>query len=218
MEFATSAPSKAFQSTPSAWRETVVHDDTVHVPLISIHSLRMEGDLFMLTVSPPLYISIHSLRMEGDILLFCSPRHRGHFNPLPPHGGRLVTEKIQLIGMIISSVWSVLRKIISIHSLRMEGDSVRHIITNFLCYFNPLPPHGGRLRTVSLHSGINRHFNPLPPHGGRQYQKNNKAMIDLFQSTPSAWRETSLISSNSMSHFSFQSTPSAWRETVNEVK
>ena len=37
-------------------------------------------------------------------------------------------------------------------------------------------------------------------------------LVLVFQSTPSVWRET-LISSNSMSHFSFQSTPSVWRET-----
>ena len=35
-------------------------------------------------------------------------------------------------------------QIISIHSLRMEGD-YNIIDTNiFLPYFNPLPPHGGR--------------------------------------------------------------------------
>ena len=59
-----------FQSTPSAWRETWCYrkvDKGRHGRVISIHSLRMEGD-------PDLYaqliaeidISIHSLRMEGD--------------------------------------------------------------------------------------------------------------------------------------------------------
>ena len=35
---------KVFQSTPSAWRETDLADDTYSITRISIHSLRMEGD------------------------------------------------------------------------------------------------------------------------------------------------------------------------------
>ena len=82
----------AFQSTPSAWRETIclqnIHCLWLHFnPLpphggrrvtstlnhlenlsISIHSLRMEGDLTLrqpIPINPT--ISIHSLRMEGDV-------------------------------------------------------------------------------------------------------------------------------------------------------
>ena len=39
------------------------HDDTV---CISIHSLRMEGDVYRPSASVTDKISIHSLRMEGD--------------------------------------------------------------------------------------------------------------------------------------------------------
>ena len=38
---------------------------------------------------------------------------------------------------------------ISIHSLRMEGDSVRTRIRRRMIHFNPLPPHGGRHETIS---------------------------------------------------------------------
>ena len=78
---------------------------------ISIHSLRMEGDmatsyvpsgtsLFQSTPSawreteivPTLrlskYISIHSLRMEGDNQILNHILTDKYFNPLPPHGGR----------------------------------------------------------------------------------------------------------------------------------
>ena len=78
-----------FQSTPSAWRETspYIHQCPQSVyfnPLpphggrrsfstsfscacvISIHSLRMEGDAASLILLCCGYISIHSLRMEGD--------------------------------------------------------------------------------------------------------------------------------------------------------
>ena len=56
---------------------------------ISIHSLRMEGDL----LPHPLYrrshgISIHSLRMEGDNTCSSHRRTSAYFNPLPPYGGR----------------------------------------------------------------------------------------------------------------------------------
>ena len=55
-----------FQSTPSAWRETHFQKPGFDRHEISIHSLRMEGDLSV-------------------VLLFF---HRTNFNPLPPHGGR----------------------------------------------------------------------------------------------------------------------------------
>ena len=58
---------KQFQSTPSAWRETITLAERYGLYYISIHSLRMEGDpqsvQFALEDD---IISIHSLRMEGD--------------------------------------------------------------------------------------------------------------------------------------------------------
>lgn len=57
----------AFQSTPSAGRETKPTRIPRHRKRISIHSLRMEGDN-RIKHKPHLgiIISIHSLRMEGD--------------------------------------------------------------------------------------------------------------------------------------------------------
>ena len=57
-----------FQSTPSAWRETKAKP-----------SNDAKDD-----------ISIHSLRMEGDVLLLLLRYVTSYFNPLPPHGGRLL--------------------------------------------------------------------------------------------------------------------------------
>ena len=101
---------------------------------------------------------------------------------------------------------------ISIHSLRMEGDNCSHRVT---------------LQNV--------HFNPLPPYGGRPERRCLAMKRFKFQSTPSAWRETSRergieksckISIHSLRMEGdmatsyvpsgtslFQSTPSAWRET-----
>ena len=35
-----------------------------------------------------IFISIHSLRMEGDVRLWQARPQKPHFNPLPPYGGR----------------------------------------------------------------------------------------------------------------------------------
>ena len=78
---------------------------------ISIHSLRMEGDLPASHTSIHLSISIHSLRMEGDTQQVILHKKITYFNPLPPHGGRLSNQKQHAF-----------RFHISIHSLRMEGD------------------------------------------------------------------------------------------------
>ena len=56
--------------------------------IISIHSLRMEGDTAELERLRYICISIHSLRMEGDILEVPESMFLENFNPLPPHGGR----------------------------------------------------------------------------------------------------------------------------------
>ena len=39
-----------FQSTPSVWRETKIYTFHVAAPLISIHSLRMEGDVYLVLI------------------------------------------------------------------------------------------------------------------------------------------------------------------------
>ena len=145
-----------FQSTPSAWRETTEVREKPRTQNISIHSLRMEGD-----------ISTHRTLSS-----------RRYFNPLPPHGGRLYHLHPLYANSLFQSTPSAWRETIchqyflsfvciSIHSLRMEGDSYCHFFTHSIRHFNPLPPHGGRLDSRSVGT-----------------------MSISFQSTPSAWRET----------------------------
>ena len=81
--------SERFQSTPSAWRETFRLRTSLDHQHISIHSLRMEGDIHRTNHGRRRIISIHSLRMEGDHLRQADTVHVVYFNPLPPHGGRL---------------------------------------------------------------------------------------------------------------------------------
>ena len=57
------------------------------------------------------------------------------------------------------------------------------------------------------------YFNPLPPHGGRLLHISTSVVVSSFQSTPSAWRETCFVAVP-VDSAGFQSTPSAWRETV----
>ena len=102
---------------------------------ISIHSLRMEGDILCYNNNKEGGdISIHSLRMEGDICLGESRTTTQNFNPLPPYGGR------QFFQNRVSDF-----RLISIHSLRMEGDEFLQLDDGEQRDFNPLPPYGGRL-------------------------------------------------------------------------
>ena len=214
---------------------------------ISIHSLRMEGDCIIEFSKHNFNISIHSLHTEGDRLQLRRRQIPCHFNPLPPHGGRLAHDILEKAGCLFQSTPSAWRE------TQMLQDRWR-----LPHHFNPLPPHGGRLYygtdgqlyftfqstpsawretfkysctkivtpIISIHSlrmegddlPCHRslhptHFNPLPPHGGRPQYANVQANLTEFQSTPSAWRETRMILGTPWFP-TFQSTPSAWRETT----
>ena len=83
---------------------------------------------------------------------------------------------------------------ISIHSLRMEGDSVYGTCFKLSRYFNPLPPHGGRrggqTKTVRR-EGISIHS--LRMEGDILPAVVAVPEDSAFQSTPSAWRETAKL-------------------------
>ena len=83
--------------------------------------------------------------------------------------------------------------VISIHSLRMEGDVCGHFNFLYSLHFNPLPPYGGRLGILWGTLAIIKHFNPLPPYGGRHLHILIINQIAVFQSTPSVWRETAKL-------------------------
>ena len=142
----------------------------------------MEGDIPTNKFSCRDYISIHSLRMEGDFWDWFQFENDFHFNPLPPYGGRP-----PFYGFILPPGH------ISIHSLRMEGDVVpAAVLMRSVLYFNPLPPYGGRLPRRRTPTAYHLHFNPLPPYGGRPLLSTTIFPHNLFQSTPSVWRETGM--------------------------
>ena len=104
------------------------------------------------------------------------------------------------------------RSSISIHSLRMEGDASSWIALRRKSNFNPLPPHGGRHQQL-FNSQKERYFNPLPPHGGRPSWKFRKVCfwkISIHSLRMEGDRETLHVIND---YILFQSTPSAWRET-----
>ncbi len=124
-----------FLSTPSGWRATVhIVRDVQLVDDISIHALRVEGDLALLVLVALHGISIHALRVEGDRQPMTASRlpstflstpsgwratctsHRArtsrrNFYPRPPGGGRLRRASRCFLATSIS-----------IHALRVEGD------------------------------------------------------------------------------------------------
>ena len=148
---------------------------------ISIHSLRMEGDLTlcrMPTLSLP--ISIHSLRMEGDIA-FGVPEKSGLLFQSTPSAWRETTAFQKFLDFVF----------ISIHSLRMEGDLHLAFMILLTKYFNPLPPHGGRPRNGPGCTRAENTFQSTPSAWRETYRKDGILTVeDVFQSTPSAWRET----------------------------
>ena len=145
---------------------------------ISIHSLRMEGDFVPREKFISNAISIHSLRMEGDDVSAHHQVMRRHFNPLPPHGGRLFQEvrKGQCSHFNPLPPHGGRHHFRRSHVLTLSFQSTpsawRETFGRAPCApphanFNPLPPHGGRHERLPEVS-CQKYFNPLPPHGGRR--------------------------------------------------
>ena len=95
------AANDGFQSTPSAWRETKFK---------KIYDTRVA-----------LFQSTPSAWRETAETSRLRQRTR-HFNPLPPHGGRLT-----------GAIRNYIAAFISIHSLRMEGDEWRKCTSVYGC-------------------------------------------------------------------------------------
>ena len=151
---------------------------------ISIHSLRMEGDAtfpFVFTYPRKFQSTPSAWRETFTISSVWSVLR--NFNPLPPHGGRLAEWGVNMRNKAFQSTPSAWREtqrmdicatweFISIHSLRMEGDAVQACVRGVLLF-------------ISIHS--------LRMEGDDDKQLRVPSMT-LFQSTPSAWRETYIVS------------------------
>ena len=192
-----------FLSTPSGWRATRRCGQLVRGYAISIHALRVEGDMY----AAYLYrrrreISIHALRVEGDWLRDVITAYNFSFLSTP--SGWRATAKIRLCdsrSKVLStpSGWRATtgrcrrrrRSGISIHALRVEGDT----------------PFGNILAAV-------QDFYPCPPGGGRRVFPAPTCPPTKFLSTPSGWRATLNHRIYLTNAVAFLSTPSGWRATA----
>ena len=147
-------------------------------------------------------ISIHSLRMEGDFVCTHMVCIVSAFQSTPSAWRETVKSMRYVVLFTFQSTPSAWRET-SLDSTRISHNK----------NFNPLPPHGGRpfcpldsqmVHSISIHS--------LRMEGDWVLVEVSLTRIP-FQSTPSAWRETTLMRCHSPAVRKFQSTPSAWRET-----
>ena len=82
---------------------------------------------------------------------------------------------------------------ISIHALRVEGDTQAKDIRRKIKYFYPRPPGGGR-RATPRRLMLSMHFYPRPPGGGRRdFSAILIHILNGFLSTPSGWRATDAV-------------------------
>ena len=124
---------RTFLSTPSGWRATTQVVAFVNDFVISIHALRVEGDLRRQLIIDYWPISIHALRVEGDPF----PDIPGQFADISIHALRVEGDFWRVAdtcaGSIFLSTPSGWRATIacltpladdriSIHALRVEGD------------------------------------------------------------------------------------------------
>ena len=149
----------------------------------------------------PVCISIHSLRVEGDRCSQVSVYRISYFNPLPPCGGRRLSQNIESADDRFQSTPSVWRETrcflsarspssISIHSLRVEGDE-----------------------KIVWRCAISWTFQSTPSVWRETLWHIQNVTESIFQSTPSVWRETDDWVEHFKTYYPFQSTPSVWRET-----
>ena len=191
-----SRKSRKFQSTPSAWRET---KRCFNICTVFI---------FQSTPSAWRETSVRTRIRQHTI----------HFNPLPPHGGRL-------------SLRTRLYKLPYFNPLPPHGGRPPYFaqIPAEEFNFNPLPPHGGRQprqRTkydcqkfqstpsawretytnagTSTRQCISIHSLRMEGDGNRGYPQRPRIP---FQSTPSAWRETGRLPIREVGAFHFNPLP-----------
>ena len=91
--------------------------------------------------------------------------------------------------------------LISIHSLRVEGDVNAHKDQQRCHNFNPLPPCGGR-RCSDARARLHLNFNPLPPCGGRLLVGELAKILKHFNPLPPCGgRHWTILSNSSFSDF-----------------
>ena len=123
-----------FQSTPSVWRETAADGSSYSaLPCISIHSLRVEGDILGVLETRWHIIFQSTPSVWRETCSHFSGYTGKDFNPLPPCGGRPAKTMQSVLFTLFQSTPSVWRE------TRFPVRTVPLPLN-----FNPLPPCGGR--------------------------------------------------------------------------
>ncbi len=163
---------------------------------ISIHSLRMEGDLpgacaFLPSIS---FQSTPSAWRETADCICLAFWHR-HFNPLPPHGGRRHFYHSFLFFCIFQSTPSAWRETISCTSISSLSGS-----------FQSTP---SAWRETKLYCTILciHTFQSTPSAWRETLHISTRVVVSSFQSTPSAWRETLLCATSGGNSLDFNPLP-----------
>ena len=144
------------------WRTTAYPLKNVKHYFISIHVLRVEDD----AVPRPLILPPCPFQSTSSVWRTTRTHHQhnrtnDHFNPRPPCGGRHGSGTVQGLqlyfnprppcgGRHLKHYTAQLRRIISIHVLRVEDDSPSKRRVCTVPYFNPRPPCGGRPANADL--------------------------------------------------------------------
>ena len=138
-----------------------------------------------------------------------------NFYPRPPHGGRLTSTLLVISPAIFLSTPSSRRATcahgpVSFSPIFLSTPSSRRATRE--------QQRGRRpkqfLSTPSSKSGRpSENFYPRPPHGGRQHRQRQTVWKDVFLSTPSSRRATSILYDLFLA-LGFLSTPSARRATL----
>ena len=173
-----------FQSTPSVWRETQRATAQCLTVLISIHSLRVEGDesIDIKTDAENDFNPLPPCGGRRPILFKLLSKI--YFNPLPPCGGRRAVQ-----GLPVAS------HPISIHSLRVEGDMFPLLWLHWK-RFQSTPSvwrETGENHAVCIVYSISIHSLRVEGDHAAALQC---GIFARFQSTPSVWRETLLSCCN----------------------
>ena len=191
--------------------------------IISIHSLRMEGDVFCICHRPPLRISIHSLRMEGDMgqkkvmmltrIFQSTPsawretdRFNGFFLGIPVF--QSTPSAWRETG--ICSHASAMLSFQSTPSAWRETKSAWDFSSSLAISIHSLRMEGDRNTSAAVRSA--QYFNPLPPHGGRHHLTVQGTDFRHFNPLPPHGGRLKPFEFHARQS-AFQSTPSAWRET-----
>ena len=154
----TAATEESFQSTPSAWRETLLSTLRIRIERFqSTPSAWRETAGWLRPVDPEIFQSTPSAWRETAAGLTAATEES--FQSTPSAWRETQQATLTTHG-----------KTISIHSLRMEGDRWWNRNCPVSVNFNPLPPHGGR-RVENMNVCIRNYFRFFCKCWGRRKQR-----------------------------------------------